>query len=97
MSAVFAGAAAYFFYPNIKYCFLVIALSAVAAISFVPFLPQGNALMGRGLQVEEKPDNVQEDSDDHNIPQEEIKAASYLSVMSEPKTLVLCLTGFFFQ
>ena len=41
---------AYGLYPNIKYCFLVIGASALVAILFVHYLPQGDPLMGRGFQ-----------------------------------------------
>ena len=30
-------------------------------------------------------------------PKQHAEATGYLTVMSEPKTLILCLTGFFFQ
>ncbi|KAL3942840.1 MAG: hypothetical protein SGBAC_003039 [Bacillariaceae sp.] len=50
VSAVIAGAVAYIFYPNIQYCFLVIGLSALIAIIFIRFVPQGDPLMGRGFQ-----------------------------------------------
>ena len=102
VSAILAGLAAYVFYPNIKYCFFVIAISAVAAVSFVPFLPQGNPLMGRGLQTnEEKEDNAEKEfvhvQGNNGGDDDDVRAASYLSVFTETKTLVLCLTGFFFQ
>ena len=96
ISAVLAGAAAYWFYPNIKYCFCVIAFSAVAAVSFVPFLPEGDPLMGRGFHGKKESD-ITSDKDEGHSAQRDIQAASYLSVMSETKTLILCLTGFFFQ
>lgn len=41
VSAVIAGAVAYFMYPNIQLCFLVIGLSALVAIIFIRFVPQG--------------------------------------------------------
>lgn len=49
-AAVMAGLVAYLFYPNIQYCFLVISASALAAVFFVQFLPEGDRLMGRGFQ-----------------------------------------------
>lgn len=45
-----AGGVAYFLYPNIQYCFLVIGLSALVAIVFIRFVPQGDPIMGRGFQ-----------------------------------------------
>ncbi len=51
LSAVLAGAVSYLLYPNIKYCFLVIALSALLAVGSVQLLPEGDALLGRGLQT----------------------------------------------
>lgn len=99
-SAVLAGAAAYFLYPNIKYCFFVIGFAALFAILFTQFLPQGDRLMGRGFHgtSQEADDTINQLSDDLEsrrvTPSE---AASYLSVLFEPKTLVLCITGFFYQ
>ena len=100
VSAILAGLAAYIFYPNIKYCFFVIAFSALAAISFVPFLPQGDTLMGRGLQTGEKKQysgNETVQSMQEPEARGDVRVASYISVFTETRTLVLCLTGFFFQ
>jgi len=99
-SAVLAGAAAYFFYPNIKYCFFVIGFAALFAILFIQFLPQGDQLMGRGFHgsSQEADNTINQMSDD--IESRKVtssQAASYLSVLSEPKTLVLCMTGFFYH
>lgn len=98
-SAVLAGFAAYVFYPNIKFCFFVIAFSAFAAILFVPCLPQGDPLIGRGLQTddEKKAFSDSDDVKDDDVQTDDVRVASYLSVFTETKTLVLCLTGFFFQ
>lgn len=49
VAAVLAGGTAYVLYPNIKYCFLVIGASALLAVCFVQYLPQGDVLMGRGF------------------------------------------------
>lgn len=49
-AAVLAGAVAFEMYPNIKYCFLVIGASALVAVLFVQYLPEGDPLMGRGFQ-----------------------------------------------
>ena len=109
VSALLAGTAAYVFYPNIKYCFFVIGLSALIAIIFVRFLPEGDPLLGRGF--EEDAENVvaktsnnegnneilSTDLKNKKEEKQEIIAASYLSVIWERKTLVLCITGFFFQ
>ena len=50
MAAILAGIVAYGLYPNIKYCFLVIGASALVAILFVQYLPQGDPMMGRGFR-----------------------------------------------
>jgi MFS family permease len=49
-SAVLAGLTAWITYPNIRYCFLVIGLSALLAVVGVKLLPEGDVLMGRGLK-----------------------------------------------
>lgn len=49
VAAILAGFVAYTSYPNIQYCFLVIGASALLAIAFVQYLPQGDPLMGRGF------------------------------------------------
>lgn len=51
VSALLAGVAGYVLYPDIKYCFLVIGVSALMAVGGVQFLPEGDPLMGRGLQT----------------------------------------------
>ena len=48
-AAVLAGFVSVVAFPNIQYCFYVIGASALVAIAFVPYLPQGDPLMGRGL------------------------------------------------
>ena len=48
-AAVIAGVVAYVLYPSIQYCFVVIAVSALTAVFFVQFLPEGDKLMGRGF------------------------------------------------
>lgn len=47
-AAILAGLFAYAFYPDIKYCFLVVGASALMACFFVQFLPVGDQMMGRG-------------------------------------------------
>eukprot|EP00566_Odontella_aurita_P012655 CAMPEP_0113575864 /NCGR_PEP_ID=MMETSP0015_2-20120614/27945_1 /TAXON_ID=2838 /ORGANISM="Odontella" /LENGTH=489 /DNA_ID=CAMNT_0000479171 /DNA_START=255 /DNA_END=1724 /DNA_ORIENTATION=- /assembly_acc=CAM_ASM_000160 len=112
ISAVLAGAAAYALYPDIKYCFLVIAFSALVAVALVPFVPQGDPLMGRGFRgavaLDEAGQLNNVDYDEDDVIQSPSKssnksadplpeAASYWSVFGEKKTLVLCVTGFFFH
>lgn len=109
-SAGLAGLAGYVLYPDIKLCFLVIGFSALMAVGGVQFLPEGNPLLGRGLQVSEASvdgtaDAEAEGETEHLNPpstpkfdeKEESKASGYMEVFGDRKTLVLCLTGFFFQ
>jgi len=91
ISAILAGAAAYIFYPNIKYCFFIIGCAALLAILFIRFLPEGEACMGRGFHSFDEKSKPSGSNADDQI------AASYLSVFSERRTLVLCTTGFFFH
>ncbi|MGK3733463.1 MAG: MFS family permease [Bacillariaceae sp.] len=49
VAAFLAGLVAFVMYPNIKLCFLVIAASALLAVFFIGFLPEGDKLMGRGF------------------------------------------------
>lgn len=107
VAAILAGAAAFFLYPNIKYCFLVIGASAWLSVFFVQYLPQGDPLMGRGFQgkvaMDEDGHLEQLEADDSNLESknglqgETPKAAPYRLVFSDLKTCVLCSTGFFFQ
>lgn len=106
VSAILAGSAAYFFYPNIKYCFFVVGFSALCAVMFVKFLPEGDPLMGRGFHSSTNKERIgslaKNDGSDESVSslnksRESPEAASYLSVLSEPKTLILCMTGFFFH
>jgi Sugar phosphate permease len=96
VSAILAGAAAYFLYPNIKYCFFVVGFSALCAVMFVKFLPEGDPLMGRGFHGSSD-DHDQKKASSSSKARESPQAATYLSVLSEPKTLILCMTGFFFH
>lgn len=121
-SAVLAGLAGYLLYPDIKYCFLVVGFSAFMAVGGVQFLPEGNPLLGRGLQVRETENlsagrgtldgdvSAEGDVDEyinmeqrqskptlHSLESEEKMASSYWEVFGDRKTLVLCLTGFFFH
>ncbi|KAL7462744.1 hypothetical protein ACHAXS_003118 [Conticribra weissflogii] len=115
-SAVLAGLVGYVLYPNIKYCFLVIGFSALMAVGGIRLLPEGDPLLGRGLQrsegkiigdvhVRELGGNDKNDEPNSNyfsmehsscqIVEEEV--SSYRSVFFDRKTIVLCLTGFFFH
>ena len=98
VSAVLAGVAGYFLYPDIKYCFLVIGFSALLAVFGVRFLPEGDALMGRGLKT---PRNTTVETSPDYVPMEIERSASVVSsygdVFLDRKTIVVCLTGFFFQ
>ena len=135
-SAILAGVVAYVSYgeagEGVKYCFLVIGFSALIAVIFVRFCPEGDPLMGRGFKGAvaldeqghlEKVSSYDEqhggddtspegglstsvagaldESNEELILQKESsampEAASYWSVFMDPKTCVLCLTGFFFH
>ncbi len=123
-AAVLAGIVAVIGYPHVEYCFLVIGASALVAIVFVPYLPQGNPLWGRGLEASHTPSlndsdsagteigsSGSEDSEEYDvIPGERTpltspssttesppQVASYWEVLSDFKTLIFCVTGFFFQ
>eukprot|EP00535_Pseudo-nitzschia_heimii_P000291 CAMPEP_0197185490 /NCGR_PEP_ID=MMETSP1423-20130617/12042_1 /TAXON_ID=476441 /ORGANISM="Pseudo-nitzschia heimii, Strain UNC1101" /LENGTH=461 /DNA_ID=CAMNT_0042636571 /DNA_START=135 /DNA_END=1520 /DNA_ORIENTATION=+ len=81
-AAVLAGIVAVIGFPHVEYCFLVIGASALVAIVFVPYLPQGNPLLGRGLDTSITPSlhdsdsdtiigsSISEDSDEYTIPTE---------------------------
>eukprot|EP00531_Pseudo-nitzschia_arenysensis_P007205 CAMPEP_0116155998 /NCGR_PEP_ID=MMETSP0329-20121206/22602_1 /TAXON_ID=697910 /ORGANISM="Pseudo-nitzschia arenysensis, Strain B593" /LENGTH=449 /DNA_ID=CAMNT_0003653061 /DNA_START=28 /DNA_END=1378 /DNA_ORIENTATION=- len=105
---------------------LVIGGSALVAIVFVPYLPQGNPLWGRGLASSDTPSlelsdsndstevgsSISEDSEENVIPSETTpltssnpstttedapQVASYWQVLSDFKTCIFCMTGFFFH
>jgi MFS family permease len=104
VAAVLAGTVAYTMYPNIKYCFLVIGVAALSACVFIPHLPQGDPLMGRGFQgtvaMDETGNLERLESDETTVAAKNTtkpQAASYWDVFSDPKTCILCATGFFFQ
>jgi MFS family permease len=97
LSAVLAGLLGYILYPNIKYCFLVIAFSALMAVFFVQFISEGDPLMGRGFHHVEEELAADGNSRKKLMKSKEAEAASYWEVFSDRKTCVLCLTGFFFQ
>lgn len=107
VAAILAGLVAFMFYPNVKYCFLIIATAALSAIIFVPFLPQGDPMMGRGFQgkvaIDEtgQLEKLAESDDDAKIQTTTDDAppiaATYLETLSCPRTGLLCITGLFFQ
>jgi MFS family permease len=117
VAAILAGTTSYILYPNIKYCFLVIGTSALLAVVFVNYVPEGDPLMGRGfkgktaLDEHGQVENIGSSSDVEGTGNTEPviaptrsqhmasapKAWSYREVLAEPKTLILCVTGFFFQ
>jgi len=90
ISAILAGFTAYVYYPNIQYCFYVIGFSALSVYLFIQFLPEGDASLGRGFDNSDK-------LNESNKANNDMVAASYLSVFSERRTIVLCVTGFFFH
>ena len=49
-AATVAGAVAFFLYPNVKCCFLVLGAAALFATMLIPQLPQGDRLTGRGFR-----------------------------------------------
>ena len=55
-AAVLAGFVAVVCYPDIQFCFLVIGASALLAILFIQYLPQGDPLLGRGFSTNTKSD-----------------------------------------
>jgi MFS family permease len=107
VAAILAGTVAYLLYPNVRYCFLVIGGAALLALVFVPHLPQGDPLMGRGFQgkfamdedghlerLESDETTVKMDNHGRQVPPE---AATYWETFSNRSTKIVCLTGFFFQ
>jgi len=112
VSAFLAGLIAYFMYPNIKLCFLVIAASALLAVFFIGFLPEGDKLMGRGFMGKHALDKfghveqlVEENGNDEALEEQtcnkkiddERKASSYWEVISDTRCYILCVSGFFFH
>lgn len=91
MAALLAGAAAYTFYPHIQSCFYVIGLSAILAMVFIPFLPQGDPLLGRGLSTSassnEDPSNTKLVSTD-SMKTEESESDASTEVANERTKLV---------
>jgi MFS family permease len=105
VAAILAGLIAFIFYPNVKFCFLVTAAAAGFAIVFIPLLPQGDPLMGRGFEgkgdVNENRQGEQLLDVDKSTPEYDQQsspvAATYVETITCPKTCLLCVTGLFFQ
>lgn len=109
-SAVLAGIAGYVLYPDIKYCFLVIGFSALMAVCGVRFLPEGDPLLGRGLNhhapatddrdgtsMKNEYINMENQQSASREEDETLEVSTYWSVFADRRTMVLCLTGFFFH
>jgi len=112
VAAFLAGLVAYFMYPNIKLCFLVISASALLAVFFIGYLPEGDKLMGRGfmgkqaldkfghveqlVEGTEKDEALEEQTANKQL-NDEPKASSYWEVISDKRCFLLCITGFFFH
>jgi MFS family permease len=103
ISATLVGVTAYIFYPNIKLCFLVIGFSAIIASVLTRFLPEGHPKLGSGFRVDNgRNEDIEtsghvKDENTSLFSRKDYEAASYWSVFTERRTLVFCLTGFFFQ
>jgi len=107
VAAILAGLVAYGLYPNTKYCFLVIGSAALFALAFIPHLPQGDPLMGRGFQgkvaMDEEGHLERLESDETTVAvnnsgkMEPPQAANYFEIFLNKRTSLLCLTGFFFH
>ena len=104
VAAVLAGAIAFFLYPDIKLCFLVISLSAIAAVLFVRFLPEGDQMMGRGFPGKQALDefghveflddsNKFAEGDPSNPQKEEApQAIAYWDLISDKRSFLLCIS-----
>ena len=106
VAAILAGFVSYILYPHIKYCFLVIGVSALLACFLCPYLPQGDVLMGRGfagkIAMDEYGHLERLESDEttvaaENRTEEAPEAASYWEVFGDFRSVIVCCTGFFFQ
>lgn len=115
VAAGIAGLVAYLMYPDIKMCFFVISASALGAIVFVQYLPEGDPQMGRGFHGKVAMDEFGRveslDEDDDNLKKKNTGdleqsssfislppiAATYWEVITDRRSCVLCLTGFFFH
>lgn len=112
-AAGIAGVVAYTMYPDIKLCFLVISVAALGAVFFVQYLPEGDRQMGRGFHgkiamdefgyvevlvdtdIDGKADEERSAGDeDSSVPP---TASTYWEIISNKRSFVLCMTGFFFH
>jgi MFS family permease len=107
-AAVLAGLVSYIMYPQSQFCFLVVGASALLACFFVQYLPQGDPLMGRGFagkvamdahgRVEQLESNESTIAlTNHRTDSETPEALSYWEVFADNRSVILCLSGFFFQ
>ncbi len=107
-AAGIAGLVAYGMYPDIKFCFLVISAAALGAVFFVRYLPEGDRQMGRGFHGKVAMDEfghveklVDEEDVETTTGNEPISlpptASTYWEIISNQRSFVLCLTGFFFH
>ena len=76
VSAVLAGLTAWIYYPNIRYCFLVIGFSALLAVVGVKLLPEGDVLMGRGLKGNSNKVAVHSGDDGNDYTNMDVEGAS---------------------
>eukprot|EP00978_Attheya_sp_CCMP212_P047006 scaffold421184_cov56-Attheya_sp.AAC.11 len=97
LAAVLAGGTAYILYPNIKYCFLVIGFSALVAVLFIGYLPQGDTLMGRGFKhikteeeenKEQPVENLNVESTSSNSATPSSQEAARFSLMNSASTAI---------
>lgn len=104
-AALLAGLSGYLLYPDIKYCFLVVGASALLAVGGVRLLPEGDPALGRGLrkcgdgdasQAGEDAGNS-DSKDEYSSMEHTSVPSSYRAILADRKTVVLCLTGFFFH
>jgi MFS family permease len=106
-AAVLAGLVSYVMYPRSQFCFLVVGASALLACFFVQYLPQGDPLMGRGFagkvamdehgRVEQLEPQESTVALTNHTDGETPEAVSYWEVFGDKRSVILCLTGFFFQ
>jgi MFS family permease len=91
-AAALAGVVAFVMYPNIKLCFLVLAWSALGAVFFVRYLPEGDPLMGRGFQGKQAMnefghlERLAAESDSDNEDDMEQKGVASVRSHKEPPT-----------
>jgi MFS family permease len=108
-AAVLAGLVSYLMYPQSQFCFLVVGASALLACFFVQYLPQGDPLMGRGfagkvaMDAHGRVEQLESSNEstvaltNHHTDSETPEAVSYWEVFADTRSVILCLSGFFFQ